>query len=220
MILYAIVDRRPARRELLGKGIARGPLTLVRTGKAYVVVEQGSAREPTRAAIVAYDRVVRRLVRLSPAVLPLRFGSVVQDRTALQALVAPLAEPIERALECVRDAVQFTLRVSGSRPVKAVRAATPDRRAGPGTRWLADRIARHQVPEIDSVAEATRPFVRAVRSERVDQPPRIATVYHLVARENVQRWRNALRRSLATVPRGVQVTMTGPWPAWAFAELA
>nr|WP_205633632.1 GvpL/GvpF family gas vesicle protein [Labilithrix luteola] len=213
--MYALIDQRPARRELLGRGMRRKPLSLVRAGKTYVVVEQGDSCEATAPALVAHDRVVRRLSRLLPAVLPLRFGTVADGPEAIRALIAPLAEPLERAFERVRGAVQFTLRVSG------LPASPPplDPRLGPGARWLAGRAARYTVPELASVTNATRPFVRALRVERRDDPPGLADVYQLVARDDVRRWRAAFRRSLLALPSGIRVTMTGPWPAWSFAEL-
>lgn len=216
MALYAIIDRRPPQVEQLGKGIGHRPLSLVRAGKAFVVVERYAPREATAVALVAHDRVVRRLWRLLPTVLPFRFGAVAPDAAAVRAALAPLADSLERAFERVRGAAQFTLRVSGvSAPVASV-----DRGAGPGTRWLAQRAATHTVPELARVTEATRPFVRLLRVERSARAPHLASVYCLVARKDVQRWRSAFARSLHTLPRGVRVTMTGPWPAWSFAELA
>jgi hypothetical protein len=53
-------------------------------------------------------------------------------------IVLFLAVALERAFERVRGAVQFTLRVSGRRR----RAPPIDRLTGPGTQWLAERIAR------------------------------------------------------------------------------
>lgn len=218
LYLYALVDRRPRQKELLGKGIGRKELTVVRAGPAFVVVEPAAVREATPRAIVAHERVVRRIARLVPAVLPLRFGSAVPDRAALEHVLAAPADAIERAFERVRGAVQLTLRVSGRPSPPSIPA-----RVGPGTRWLAERIARQQVPEIAAVTEATRPYVREVRAERHDRrerSPWFASVYHLVAREDVRAWRRALTRSIGELPRGVDVTITGPWPAWAFAELA
>jgi hypothetical protein len=216
LYLYAIIDRRPPRLELLGKGIWQRPLSLVRAGKAFVVVAPYAPREATAVALVAHERVVRRLWRLLPTVLPFRFGAIAPDAAAVRGWLAPLAESLEDAFDRVRGAAQFTLRMSGlSAP-----AASVDRSAGPGTRWLAQRVATHTVPELASVTEATRPFVRSVRVERRDGAPHLASVYYLVAREDVPRWRSAFVRSLDALPRGVRVTMTGPWPAWSFAELA
>ena len=227
LYLYAIVDRPPRDRAQLGRGIARQSLSLVRAGSAFVVVEPAEPREATPRTIVAHDRVVRRIARLVPSVLPLRFGTSAPDRAAVEALIAPLAESIRPAFERVRDAVQFTIRVSGRRSPPTIPA-----RVGPGTRWVAERIARQQVPEVAAISEATRPWVRDARAERHDRghggrpSPRrdralhFASVYHLVAREDVRAWRRALGRALEELPKGVSVTTSGPWPPWAFAELA
>lgn len=215
LYLYAIVDRQPRDRALLGSGIARRKLSLIRAGGVFVVVEPAEAREVTARALVAHDRVVRRIAKLVPSVLPLRFGSTAPDRAAVQALIGPLARSIPRALERVRDAVQLTLRVRG-RPSPPV---IPPR-AGPGTRWIAQRLARQQVPEIAVVTDATRALVREARAERHEGRPYFASVYHLVGRDDVRAWRRALARAIAELPRGVSVTTTGPWPPWAFAELA
>jgi hypothetical protein len=213
LYLYAIVEARP--RRALGKGVARRPLTLVRVERAYVVVERAEAPDATPEALVAHDRIIQRIARATPAVLPLRFASTAPDRAAIEALVAPLSGALADAFERVRGAVQFTLRVSGRR------AAAPKagRRVGPGTRWLAKRIAKQRVVEIAPLTEATRPFVREARAERHDRPPLLASVYHLVAREDVRAWRAAVARSLPLLD-GVRVTTTGPWPPYAFAELA
>ena len=224
LYLYAIVDARPP--GPLGKGIARRPLDVARVGRAWIVFERAAARPPTKTALVAHDRVVRRVAGASSAVLPLRFGSTVADRAALAELVAPLSSGIGRALERVRGAAQLTLRVHGARAQRRIPEG-----AGPGTRWLAARFARSQVPEIAALTEATRGLVREVRIQRHDRdperppPPRrsatahlLATVYHLVAREDVARWRAAVERALPHVAP-VTVTATGPWPPYAFAEL-
>ncbi|MBX3208939.1 MAG: GvpL/GvpF family gas vesicle protein [Labilithrix sp.] len=216
LYLYALVDRSPRPAAALGRGIARRPLAVVRAGKAYVVVEPAAAPEPTPAALLAHDRVVRRIARLSPSILPLRFGSTAPDRPAVRALIAPLASALGPAFERVRGAVQFTLRVEGRRSP----ARRPPVTAGPGTRWLTERLSRVEAPEIDVVTEATRPYVRALRVERHARGRRIASVFHLVAREDVRAWRRALARAVGGLPRGVSLTATGPWPPWAFAELA
>ena len=114
----------------------------------------------------------------------------------------------------MKGAIQMTLRVAGS----AARPIAP--RGGPGTRCLAKRMATRSVPEIAPVTEATRAFVRASRAERKVEGQRlVATVYHLVPREHLRAWRRAVRRALPEL-EGVEITFTGPWPPYAFAELA
>lgn len=219
--LYAIVEGRP--ETPLGKGIAGRPLTSVRVGKAWVVVEEGSAPAASPKTVVAYDRVIRRLARGASAILPLRFASTAPDRKALATLLAPLAGPIATAFDRVRDAVQFTLKVEGPAARRA-REARTSARTGPGTRWLARRSAEQRVPEIEPVTEATRPFVREVRVQRHDRGAaaapdgRLATVYHLVPRANLAAWKRALARALPLLGP-TSVTASGPWPAYAFAEL-
>lgn len=213
MTLYAIVGERP--RRALGTGASGRKLVVLEAGGAYVVVERAPARAPSAAAIRAHDRVVRRIAAASASVLPFRFGSAVRDDEALETALAPVTPAIARALELVDGCVQFTIRVFG----EPAPAPAPAKSAGPGTRWLGARIAARRVPEIAAVTAATKAFVRATKSTRHDRPPLVASVYHLVPREDARRYRAALASS-ASALRDVEVKTTGPWPAYAFAELA
>lgn len=206
LYLYAIVDKPP--RAPLGK------LSVVRAGGAHVVFERDGQRPATPANIQKHDRAVKRVARSCAAVLPFRFGSVVADRAALASLLDPIAPAIARALEEVRDATQFTLRVYG----KAAPRGRAKRGEGPGTRFLNDRLRAQRVPEIDPVTAMTKPFVRAARSQRHDRPPLLASVYHLVARADLRRYRAALATAAETL-EGVRVEASGPWPPYAFAEV-
>jgi len=207
LVLYAIVDRAP--RGTLGKG-----LSVVRAAGTHVVVERGTAREVTAASVRAYDRVVRRISRACDAVLPFRFGSVVSDRSALASLLEPIADAVERSLALVRGCVQYTIRVHGR-----AAAIAPSRGKGPGTRFLDARLAAQRVVEIAPVTAAVAPYVRATRVQRHDRPPLLASVYHLVAREDLRRYRAALAKSTALLAKSVRITPTGPWPPYAFAEV-
>ena len=206
LYLYAIVDS-PPRAPL-------GALEVVRAGGAHVVVEKASPRDATPANMKKHDVVVKRLARACSAVLPFRFNSVVADRKALAALLDPIAPAIDRALDEVHDAVQFTLRVYG----KAAPRAKAKRGEGPGTRFMQERLRAHRVPEIEPVTEATRPYVRAARAQRHDREPLLASVYHLVPRDELRRYRAALRTASKALA-GVRVEATGPWPPYAFAEV-
>lgn len=213
MTLYAIVGQRP--RRALGRGASGRALSVLEVGGGYVVIERAPAPEPSPVAIKAHDRIVRRIGAASTSVLPFRFGSAVRDEQALETALAPVAGAIGRALQLVEGCVQYTIRVFG----EAAPAPKPGRSAGPGTRWLGARLAARRVPEISAVTEATRPFVRASKTARHDRPPLVASVYHLVPRKDARRYRAALDASARGL-RGVEVKTSGPWPAYAFAELA
>jgi gas vesicle protein GvpL/GvpF len=214
LYLYAIVGTRP--RGALGVGIAKKKLRALRVGRMHVVVERAPAPAVSRTTLLGHDRVVRRIARLCPGLLPFRFGSVATDEGALADLLAPFSSSIERALERTSGCVQFTLRVHGE-PMPKVRRG-PDRRVGPGTRWLTERREARRVPEIDAVTRATAPWVREMRFERHDRPPLLASVYHLVPRANVSAWRAATREAERDLV-GVTIRTSGPWPPYAFAEL-
>ncbi|MBS2014914.1 MAG: GvpL/GvpF family gas vesicle protein [Deltaproteobacteria bacterium] len=213
MTLYAIVGARPARG--LGKGLAGGALSVVSAAGAFVVVERAPASEAGVEAMRAYDRIVRRIARASPAVLPFRFGSAVPDARALATSLAPVRPAIARALAKVEGCVQFTLRVFGE---AAPLPAPARRRGGPGTRWLDARMAARRVSEIAPVTASTTPFVRAAKSLRHDRAPLLASVYHLVSRADARRYRAALAAASRALV-AVRVEATGPWPPYAFAEL-
>jgi hypothetical protein len=206
LYLYAIVDKPP--KAPLGK------LSVARAGGAHVVFERDGGRATTAANLKKHDRVVKRLARSCAAVLPFRFGSVVADRAALAALLEPMVPAIAEALEKVRDATQFTLRIYG----KAAPPKRPKKGEGPGTRFMNARLRSHRVPEIEAVTAATKAFVLASRAQRHGRPPLLASVYHLVAQGDVRRYRAALTASSRELV-GVQVEATGPWPPYAFAEV-
>jgi hypothetical protein len=179
----------------------------------FVIAERTHAPEATATTLRAHDRVVRRIAERVNAVLPFRFGSVAEDPKTVVALVGPLQPLVDKALAQVRGCVQFTLRVRGE-PARP-RARAP--RGGPGTRFLTALVEAKRVPEIAPLTKATRPFVRASRSERHDRPPLLASVYHLVPRGRERAYRAAVERSLAALE--VSVRVAGPFPPYAFAEL-
>jgi hypothetical protein len=212
LTLYAIADARP--RGALGKGLGGKPLSVVRAAGAHVVVERAPPAQVSARALRGHDRIVRRVARAAPSVLPVRFGTSVSDARALGALLDPLASALSAALDTVRECVQYTLRIRG----RAAPPAAPPSHAGPGARFMAQRMASRRAPEVDAVTKATKPWVRASRIERADRKDLLATVYHLVSRRDARAYRAALSKSLPLV-RDVTVTTTGPWPPYAFADL-
>lgn len=224
--VFALIDTRLASRAL-GKGgmsTSRGqPLALVPIPRthAYAVVEPLDPASPpiapTPKRVVLHDRIVRRIARItSVAILPARFGTIAtKDAIARSASEIDLATAFDR----VRGCVQYTLRVHGPpRPA-------PKRRVEmTGTAWLRKRRAELTAPELMPVVAATRPFVREVRSESRGADAKkgasfvvLAVAYHLVPRDRMRAWRRAVAECERALTPGVRLTVTGPWPPYAFA---
>ena len=192
----------------LGAGLAGEPLRLVRCGELLIVAGEA---EPTVTPenLAAQDAAVRRLS--VPAVLPIRFGETVRDEEELCKLLKPRSSDLIQALEKVRGCEQMTLRIFGE---LAPLPEPPEEDAGPGTRYLEARrreIERtHSLPEIEPLLDRLRPLVKAERIERKEQGKLLGTVYHLVRREHVPAYKETLREEDG-------VTVSGPWPPYAFA---
>jgi hypothetical protein len=143
--------------------------------------------------------------------LPARFGSLV-DEESLRAAVAEHQTELLEALTLVRGRQQMTVRVFGA-------PAEPIREPGvptTGTQFLETRRARaHYVPpEAETIRSVLGRFAAAERVEPGERGLRV-TVFHLVPRDELNAYReqaSVLQSRLA--PH--QVTVTGPWPAFAF----
>lgn len=206
LYLYAVIDEEPSLP--LGAGLAGEPLRLVRCGELLVVAGEAEPKV-TPESLAAQDAVVRRLS--VTAVLPIRFGEKVQDEEELCKLLKPRSSDLVAALDRVRGCEQMTLRVFGE---PAPPPPAPPEPSGPGTRYMEARrreIERaRSLPEIEPLLDRLRPLVKAERIERKEQGALLGTVYHLVRREDVPAYKETLKEEDA-------VTVSGPWPPYAFA---
>jgi hypothetical protein len=156
-------------------------------------------------------RVVTHLAARATALLPARFGSVVTE-SALHALVSDRREEIRSALRHVRNCEQMTVRVFGPAPSES--AADAGRS---GTAYLLKRQdrAHHVAAEVEVIRRELGGLVKDERVAPGDRGIR-AVVYHLVARRTVAQYRRrALVLPSLLMPHAV--TVTGPWPVFAFA---
>ncbi|MEA2562047.1 MAG: hypothetical protein QOH06_3551 [Acidobacteriota bacterium] len=206
LYLYAVIDEEPALP--LGDGLAGEPLRLIRCGDLLIVAGEAEPKvSPENLA--AQDAVVRRLS--VTAVLPIRFGEKARDEEELCKLLKPRSSDLAAALERVRGCEQMTLRVFGEPGPPPLAAPEP---SGPGTRYMEARrreIERaRSLPEIGPLLDRLRPLVRAERIERKEQGTLLGTAYHLVRREDLPAYKETLKEEQ-------RVTVSGPWPPYAFA---
>lgn len=221
LYLYALLSDRP--RRPLGHGLAGEPLRVVRVGSVLAVV--GTAGGPpalVERTLRRHHAVVARLARLSDAILPVRFGTLLDDDATLAAQLRPRARSLRTALALVKGREQMTLRLYGPAPLVASAADREDGPGGPGARYLGARLRAHRLaraaPEAEPLRQALGALIVAERVERHDSPPLVASLYHLVERGASRRYLRALDAARCRLP-GTTVTATGPWPPYAFAPV-
>lgn len=219
--VFAIV-RRSLRRVSLGRvnGVS---LRAVNAGAiAAIVADVDGAPVLSLRALRSHDQVVRRIARLAPAVLPVRFGTVVDSERAVVLLLTTWSADLRKALALVDRHQQMTLRLfapdgGAARPLPP--AAPDESGPRPGTRYLKRRQeaarAAQSAPELDPLREALAPIAAAERVVRHDRGPLILTAYHLIPRGAETAYRRALRRHTTALPH--RTVWSGPWPPYAFA---
>jgi hypothetical protein len=204
--LFALVATLPAGGSLPAELAGR-----VRSCTAHglTAVFQPVNALPSRGAaeLRAHDRVVRRLAAAFPAVLPFRFGQLIESEEALLDALGQRPGLLRRRLERVRGCLQWTVRVYGPAPETA---ALGD--AGPGTRYLEAR--RHHAEAVRAVRDR---LVDGARAEIVapGRPPLLASLYYLVHDAD----HASFRQCVASMRQDgeLRCAVSGPWPPYAFA---
>ena len=215
LYIFALVDRPPSGRP--GTGLT-GPLSLRPVGDAFAVVERRADVPPAEfGTLQRHQAVVTDLASRVPAILPVRFGSLM-DPDALDEALDEREDDLQAALAHVRDRVQFTWRGTrspgGSRGSKGSKVSRGSVLSGAEYLRQAAKAARPVPPAAWRVIRGTLgPLV-------VDERYQVASssvpdsLSHLVSRDAVSRY-----GVLATALRHAnpKISMTGPWPPFAFA---
>ena len=153
--------------------------------------------------------IVRRIAAAVPAMIPARFGALV-DEVELSAILRTRHEAIRTTLDHVRDNVQMTLRMRVETVPPRVTVHAP---SVSGRDYLSRR-REALLPAAPAYAEPTlkelKPYVRDVRSKLDDRG--ILTLYHLIRRTDVDHYRQTIS-SVATP----LIAVSGPFAPFAFA---
>ena len=220
--VFALVDVVPS--GAAGKGLS-GALSLRELAGAFVVVERRGDVPPVAfGALKKHQEVVSRLAKHVPAILPVRFGTLLEPAD-LEEAVEERDEEIADAFDLVRDRVQFTWRMPTRRKTEDGRRKTEDGRqetgrgvtkAVTGTAYLR-QIARAANPAPPAAFRALRSRIAPLTIRQRYQPGTSAlpeALYHLVEKSDVRRYAAAAAALRKTNPR---LTVTGPFPPFAFA---
>jgi len=164
-----------------------------------------------------HHRVVAAIAAESTAVLPARFGAVM-DETELEVILRSRRPALAASLRHVRGQVQMTLRVlepAGSPPIERSGGRRAWSRRS-GREYLLDRAAAASSRQIPGFAPIRNTLGRWIRDERVERAKAITSVYHLIPRRAVTPYRRAA--AAAIDDSGQRVVLSGPFPPYAFAS--
>jgi hypothetical protein len=191
--LYAITDD-PAPPE--------PPLVAVRGDGLTALCAPAERREITEEVLWRHEEVVEALMR-ERDLLPVRFGTLVEDEAAAQRALDERHDELVTNLDRVRGAVELAVRAHHREP-----ADTQFFRSG--TEYMQAKARRAEV-----AALLHDPLAYLARDSVVRQGPELLRAAYLVDRDAVEGFVELVKRLEATLD-DVQVLCTGPWPPYSF----
>ncbi len=210
--VFALVDAIPSGSA--GKGLT-GTLSFRKLAGAFAVVERRADVPPVEfGSLKQHQDVVVRLARKVPAILPVRFGTLL-DPEHLEESVQERDDEIAEALDVVRDRVQFTWRSKGGRRSEVGGRAKP-KFPKSGVEYL-KRAALAANPAPPASFRALRSALAPLIVKQRYQPAKAGipeAVYHLVEKARVDRYVAAADGVRKQSP---SLAVTGPYPPFAFA---
>jgi hypothetical protein len=230
--VYGITRARPdgLGEDLTGVGDPPRPVRVLREGDlAAVVSDCPEGLRPKRRDLFAHQRVLTAAATAGP-VLPLRFGSVCDDDSAVTRTLADHAGFFAEQLDAVTDRVEYNVkaayhesaelrRILAERPeIRQLNAAT---RSG-GTyedrlrlgQLVADAMNEHRAHDAAAVEELLAPYADRVAHGQTGSD-RVLNLSFLLGREPVVGFLTALE-SLREERPHLDVRVTGPLPPYSF----
>ena len=212
------------------RGLDGQPVRTLLLGAHRAWVSDISARtlEATPQRLREHDAVLREAVAAEYSVVPSLVGRLHADDAALRAALEQSAESLERAMALVRGRVEMSVLVA---PSGAAGSAEHEELRGnrePGRAHLerirkqvhAERILREKATDL--LQAASRGLSELIVAERVvdsPAPPVLAARAHLVARENVVRYAQAVSLEAVSVDDELRIAVRGPGAAYSFAAV-
>ena len=208
--LYALAEPDlPRHFIVLGRRLRNLPI-----GDVAAVIEKRAPPDFTTDAVRQQHAIITRLTSRLPVLLPARFGSVTDERCIASAGLAPSARNTRgvRAGPRVRpdDGSHFRHERRNARVNRGL-ALVQERSFSSGQGNA--RNTSH--PRRGSFARRRRPMSKAERIAAGERQG-LLTVFHLVPLGRLDLYRQRASGLQSMLPRHV-VTVTGPWPVFAFA---
>ena len=183
-------------------------------GLAAICAPAEEEREITPDALWRHEQVLEALME-DRDLLPVRYGTRLEDDAAAARSVAERHAELERALERVRGAVELSVRAVHTEPGEP---AEPQDGGG-GADYL--RTKRRATAMQDAVGSAVHEPLAALARAHALRPPRppaeVLRAAYLVDRGAVGAFARLVGRLDERHPE-LRLLCTGPWPPYSFAE--
>ena len=189
----------------------------------------GSELNPEISRLRAFERVVEWFHERW-AVLPMRYGCLLEDLTQVLEVLREHREEYQALLEGLAGAVEMTIRVLTDTEAAAEVPPIPAESGGPGAAYLArlrDQYAAadRAIREADGIADRLCRLLAGTFVRSQTEPASrggtgggktLASVHFLVKRGAVASFREAVERLRGRLPGGMLVS--GPWPPYNFVD--
>jgi Gas vesicle synthesis protein GvpL/GvpF len=196
--LYAITDD-PAPPD--------PPLRAVQCDGLTALCGPAVQREMTPEVLWRHEEVMEALMK-ERDLLPVRFGTLVEDEEAAARALAQRREELTTRLDRVRGAVEIAVRAHAGAPGDDEEATA----AETGTDYMRTKARR-----IGAANLLHEPLAFLARDSVVQPGPELLRAAYLVDREAVESFVGLVRR-LQETHEGLRVLCTGPWPPYSFSQ--
>jgi len=214
-LLYGIVQQdlagcspEPVMRVLTAHGLAA----------AVSAVEEMSS-PPSVSSLLAYERVVEA-IHTRQAVIPLRYGCVMESESAVIRLLEDHRQEYEALLARLLGMTEMGIRVLW--PARA--GVLPDFPSSPGAAYLASLRNRYNsakalAPEEAQLADQIMGLVSGCSTEQrrevsSSSQGRLVSLYFLTPNTYAEQFRHKARQ--ISPPIGAKLLLSGPWPPYNF----
>lgn len=190
------------------------PLSAVATHGLAMVCAPAEDVEVSAEVLWRHEEVVEALMR-DRDVLPVRFGTRLEDETAAARALGERHRELAAALDRVRGAVELSVRMLGERPRNDA-AATGRVSGADYLRAKARAVAAHE----DALRAVHEPLARRARASKqrsARERNELLRAAYLVDRAAVDGFVELVSELQAANP-SVRLLCTGPWPPYSFSE--
>ena len=181
------------------------PVRAVRSGGLSALCAPAVEHEVTPDALWRHEELLEELMR-ERAILPVRYGTLVEDDDAAARAVAERRDEFAQGLERVRGAVELALRVEQREP------EPPAADVVSGRDYLRAKAARMR-----TARRLHERFAALARAGEVQPGRELLRAAYLVDRDAVAGF-VALVERVGREHTELALLCTGPWPPYSFAE--